>query len=246
MISKLSSKKKARAIILKRIAYGDSDWIVTFFSRDHGRMSGMAKSARSSRKRFGGALEPGSIVNLQYVERRAGNLVRLDGAEVDRVHLGIMKSLERIGGMTRALDIALAFLQEYQAAPDKFDLLEGWLVHLNDVDPKPWEGVAYELRWLLLSGFHPHLNSCVACGLEIEGENRWAFDFEKGGVVCSPCSGGSLSLKLKRDEVESLISLTAFDGKPVEDIGMPSILVDRYIQHVLGRSLRSTRLFAGG
>jgi DNA repair protein RecO (recombination protein O) len=238
-------KRETRAIILKRTAYGDADWIVTFFSKEYGRMSGMAKSARASRKRFGGALEPGSIVRLQYVERRAGNLVRLEEAVIDRVHLGIMKSLERIEAMARAVDIANAFLQEYQAAPDKFDLLEGWLTHINEVDPKPWEQVAYELRWLVLSGFQPQLDSCVACGDESSHGDRWAFDLEKGGVICSPCSGNHGTLRLKRTDVESLISLIGFDGDPVEDVAVPSVVVDRYLQHVLGRPLKFTRIMDG-
>ena len=236
-------KRETRAIILKRTAYGDADWIVTFFSREHGRMSGMAKSARSSRKRFGGALEPGSIVRLQYVERRAGNLVRLEEAVVDLVHLGIMKSLDRIEAMARALGIANAFLQEHQAAPDKFDLLEGWLIHINEVDPKPWEKVAYELRWLVLSGFQPQLGSCVACGFESDRSGGWAFDLEKGGVVCAPCAGDGVSLNLNKTDIESLALLADFNGDPVEDVGVPSVIVDRYLQHVLGRPLRSTRLF---
>ena len=236
-------KRETRAIILKRTAYGDADWIVTFFSKEYGCMSGMAKSARSSRKRFGGALEPGAVVRLQYVERRAGNLVRLEEALVDRVHLGIMKSLDRIEAMSRALGIANAFLQEHQAAPDKFDLLEGWLVHLNEVDPKPCEKVAYELRWLVLSGFQPQLHSCVACGFELDRSEKWAFDLEKGGIVCAPCAGDGVSVKLKRSDIESLISLVNFNGDPVEDVGVPSVVVDRYLQHVLGRPLRSTRIF---
>ena len=40
--------KAAQAIVLRRIAYGEADWIVTFLDREHGRMSGIARSARSS------------------------------------------------------------------------------------------------------------------------------------------------------------------------------------------------------
>ena len=107
-----------QSIILKRTAYGEADWIVAFLTRDAGRMSGIAKSARKSQKRFGGALELGTIVDLAYTAHRSSDLVRIESAEALLPPLGIMKSLERIQAMSRALTAcAQPFYRPIQLLP---------------------------------------------------------------------------------------------------------------------------------
>lgn len=150
-------KRVARAIILKRIAYGEADWIVTFLDRERGRLSGIAKSARSSLRRFGGALEPGTAVELSFSERPGGGLVRLDEARVVRGIVGATKSLGRIQALARALSLALAFLPEGQPAPERFDLLERRLAAVSEGEPDAAGAVLFELEWLRLCGFGPQL-----------------------------------------------------------------------------------------
>ena len=55
-----------KVIILKRISYGESDHIVSFFSRQSGRLSGIAKSAKKSQRRFGSSLEPGTVAEISF------------------------------------------------------------------------------------------------------------------------------------------------------------------------------------
>ena len=214
--------------------------MVTFFSRDEGRLSGMAKSARASKRRFGGALEPGSLVGLSYTERREGHLVRIEEATIERASVGMMKTLQRIEAMARAIDLALAFLQERQSSPDKFDLLERWLGRIGKCDPWPSELVAFELKWLSHCGYQPHLDSCVGCGRPVDGGGRFAFGLDRGGLVCAECArGGGRTLPLKMADVGRLRTLSQGDGFGIADAVALSVVVERYIQHILGRPLRS-------
>lgn len=232
-----------RAIVLKKTPFGDADLIVTFFSRDEGRLSGMARSAQASRRRFGGALEPGSLVGLSYTESRAGQLVRIEEATVERAVVGVMKSLPRIGAMARAIDLALAFLQERQPAPEKFDLLDWWLERISACDPTPAEVVAFELKWLAQCGYQPHLDSCLGCGRPAEGAGRFAFGFDRGGLVCTKCTRhGGQTLSLRTSDVDKLRALSQGDGRGVDGAAGPAVVVERYIQHILGHPLRSPLL----
>ena len=232
-----------RAIILKKTPFGDSDLIVTSFSRDEGRLSGIARSARASRRRFGGALEPGSLVGLGYTESRAGHLVRIEEATVERAVVGVMKSLPRIGAMARAIDLALAFLQERQPAPEKFDLLDWWLERISDRDPGPSEVVAFELKWLAHCGYQPHLDSCLGCGRPAKGVGRFAFGFDRGGLVCTKCiKSGGRTLSLRIADVDKLRALSQGDGRGVDGAAGPAVVVERYIEHILGHPLRSPLL----
>ena len=65
------------ALILRTYALGESDRIVVFLTRDRGKKRGVAKNARQSRRRFGGALEPMTCGRVTYRERERRDLVFL-------------------------------------------------------------------------------------------------------------------------------------------------------------------------
>jgi DNA repair protein RecO (recombination protein O) len=69
------------ALILRTYKLGESDRIVVFLTRDRGKKRGVAKNARQSRRRFGGALEPMTYGRVGYVERERRDRVRLDFVE---------------------------------------------------------------------------------------------------------------------------------------------------------------------
>jgi DNA repair protein RecO len=77
------------ALILRTYKLGESDRIVVFLTRDRGKKRGVAKNARQSRRRFGGALEPMTTGRVGYVERERRDLVRLEYVEPVRSPLSV-------------------------------------------------------------------------------------------------------------------------------------------------------------
>jgi DNA repair protein RecO (recombination protein O) len=69
------------ALILRTYKLGESDRIVVFLTRDRGKKRGVAKNARQSRRRFGGALEPMTCGRVGYMERERRDLVSLHYVE---------------------------------------------------------------------------------------------------------------------------------------------------------------------
>src|SRR4249920_1383144 len=72
------------ALILRTYKLGESDRIVVFLTRDRGKKRGVAKNARQSRRRFGGALEPMTYGRVGYFERERRELVSLNFVEPAR------------------------------------------------------------------------------------------------------------------------------------------------------------------
>src|SRR5499433_918290 len=72
------------ALILRTYKLGESDRIVVFLTRDRGKKRGVAKNARRSRRRFGGALEPMTYGRVGYRERERRELVFLEYVEAVR------------------------------------------------------------------------------------------------------------------------------------------------------------------
>lgn len=233
-------QQTSRAIILKKIPYGEADLIVTFFSRDEGRLSGIAKNARASQKRFGGSLELGSVVDLRYTVRHASDIVRIEDAHINIPTVGIMRSLERIGALARALELALAFLPERQSAPEKFDLLSRHISSLAESDPTPSSQIAFEFKWLSYVGYKPLLEECASCGSGLEKKARWSFSMDHGGLCCQDCERPlSRRVPLEGRLLGALQNLAG--GEDVvfhqDDSRTVQNLLAHYVQHILGRAL---------
>src|SRR5258707_12199705 len=74
--------KESEAIILRTYPLREADLLVTLFTRMEGKVRGVARSAKKSKRRFGGALEPLTYVNALYEDRERQELTRLDSCEV--------------------------------------------------------------------------------------------------------------------------------------------------------------------
>jgi DNA repair protein RecO len=99
------------ALILRTYKLGESDRIVVFLTRDRGKKRGVAKNARQSRRRFGGALEPMTCGRVGYVERERRDLVRLDYVEQTRSPLSAIDG-EALGYVSYFAELIDEWAQE--------------------------------------------------------------------------------------------------------------------------------------
>src|SRR5438270_13437452 len=74
--------KESEAIVLRTYPFRESDLLVTLFTRLEGKVRGVARAAKKSRRRFGGALEPLTHVKVTYEDKARKELARLDACEV--------------------------------------------------------------------------------------------------------------------------------------------------------------------
>src|SRR4030095_10335839 len=84
------------AIVLRTWPFGESDKIVSFLTENHGKLTGIAKGAKRSRKRFVNSLEPFSLVNLRFQDRAHSNLVFIIAADLTIGFKHLLTSLEKI------------------------------------------------------------------------------------------------------------------------------------------------------
>jgi DNA repair protein RecO (recombination protein O) len=94
------------ALILRTYKLGESDRIVVFLTRDRGKKRGVAKNARQSRRRFGGALEPMTCGRVSYFERERRELVSLTYVEQTRSPLSAVdgEALGYVGYFAELID----------------------------------------------------------------------------------------------------------------------------------------------
>ncbi|HPM41454.1 MAG TPA: DNA repair protein RecO C-terminal domain-containing protein, partial [bacterium] len=106
-------------------------------------------------------------------------------------------------------------------------------------------GVEFELGWLGLSGFCPQFERCPACEAPLKVDSRgagragWSFDVDRGGVLCPSCALGSGRRVRISGETLVFLKSPAVDGTNEGAARQASELLSRYIDHVVGRPLKS-------
>src|SRR5262250_2809043 len=88
---------KTQGIVIGRRALGESDRLVDFYTRDHGRVRGVAKSARRTRSRFGSALELFTLGELVFFDTGRSELVRIDHFDIVHPFVAVREDLGRLG-----------------------------------------------------------------------------------------------------------------------------------------------------
>ncbi|MBI5281161.1 MAG: DNA repair protein RecO, partial [Candidatus Solibacter usitatus] len=79
----------SEAFVLRTYPFQEGDLIVSFFSRDQGKLRGVAKRARKPKSPFGSAVERLSQVRISYHQRENVELVRLESAELIQTQFGL-------------------------------------------------------------------------------------------------------------------------------------------------------------
>lgn len=243
-----SHELRATALILRTVDYGESDRIVTFFTRELGKVTAFARAARKSQKRFGGALEPFNRLAIRYRDRR-GDLLSLASATIDRSRSGITADLERIARAAYVTELTGEAIREREAVPELFDLLDVGLEMLASPDSvgAGWLA-AFELKLLALAGYRPDLAGCASCG-DASAE-RYRFVPDRGVVFCGSCAGGSgiavsaatlRALEASLDQPLPAPGRIALSPPQVDEARR---LLDPFIRLQLGKELRSARFLA--
>jgi DNA repair protein RecO (recombination protein O) len=178
------------AIVLHAGDFQESDRLVTFFTRDFGKVRGIAKGAKKSKKRFGGNLEPFSHVDLRFFEKRTLDLVRIEGADFVQPFDRIRNDLYRIAYGCYLLELVLEMTAERQISKRLFELLLHFLKWFNETPPSEGCLRAFEIRLLSLLGYMPVLDRCASCEAAINGEGLIGFHVGQGGLLCSSCLPG--------------------------------------------------------
>jgi len=161
--------KESEAIVLRTYPMREADLLVTLFTRLDGKVRGVARSAKKSRRRFGGALEPLTLVRAVYEDRERQELLRLDSCEVVDSPLTHEMSYPRVVALGHVAELLDEVLPDREINDALFRLTVVILEALRG--PDVWLPLTYFELWLTrLTGFLPDLAACVECGLDLEGE----------------------------------------------------------------------------
>ena len=185
-----------QAIVLQTHDYKESDRLVTFYTKHGGKIRGIAKGARRSRKRFANTFELFSLVDLSY--RTTKSLVWIEACKLVEPYLELRSDLKRWAYAALACEVVLEMTPDGDPEEELFSLLEGVLFQLSAGKDSQNLILLFLLRFLHTAGYLPALDRCGICDRTLRSAVRWSWNMNRGALFCfehsSPRQGLSLDL----------------------------------------------------
>jgi DNA repair protein RecO (recombination protein O) len=181
------AQRADRAYVLRTQELGEADLIVTLLTESRGSVRGVARAARKSRRRFGGALEPLTEVQARWSERAGRDLHRIEALELVRSHADLQTDPGLQAACAVLAEVSGHMVREAQADPKGFRLLGAVLTALNG-GLDPWVAIRYFEYWTLrLHGLLPGLSACGVCGASLSGKAPKVVS-PGSGLLCRDCA----------------------------------------------------------
>jgi DNA repair protein RecO (recombination protein O) len=183
----------SEALVLRTYPLKEADLVVSFLTRDQGKLRGVAKRARRPKSPFGAGLERLSHVRMAYFQRETRELVNLDSCELIRSQFGLASDYRATVALDYFAEVSEQLLPSAEPSETFFRLLLSVLEDLRaGADAgKSWRAVTYFSLWAVrLSGWLPELNVCLNCGSLLddpETPERAFFSRGRAGLICGHC-----------------------------------------------------------
>jgi DNA repair protein RecO (recombination protein O) len=188
---------RTEAVVLRSFRLGEADRVLHVYTADRGRIGAVAKGVRRTKSRFGARLEPLSHVELM-LHQGSGELQTVTGADLRASHHEAREEPYRLAVGLIGAEAMLKLYTEQEANERAFTALTRFLDRLDAIPSRAPARPAleplvlsFQLKLLWLSGYMPHLDSCVECGV-VDG--LVGYLPAAGGAVCRACGSGTIAL----------------------------------------------------
>lgn len=237
---------RVSALLIRQRNFGEADRIVTLLTRERGKLSAIAKGVKKARSKFAGGLQLFSLARLQLAVGRSLEVVTQVEPTAGFYHL--REDLGRFAHASYLCELVDVLTEEQ--APDSaiFDLLVAALGALDAGGDPPTVTRGFELKLLTHLGYGPEMNTCVACGTEVEGGEA-GFSAAEGGILCQSCRRGQGAPELGAGTLAAMRDLIRL---PLEELAGRRLkagvqqelerIMRAYVDYRLERPLRSTAL----
>ncbi|MEN6373079.1 MAG: DNA repair protein RecO [Armatimonadota bacterium] len=236
---------RATAIVLRRINIGETDRVITLYTREKGKLSAVAKGARKHLSKLAGPTE--MFTYGRYFLAAGRDLDIITQAEAKESFPAIRRDLDRIAHATYMAEMINAFVEERDANYGLFDTLLSSLYLLeSEIDPTI---VArhFELKMMSMMGYRPELDRCLRCDAEPSGDG---IDFSPslGGRVCAEC--GPIpddAIHMSEEAAQAMRTLLTAEPRMLRNLDFSDEVrkelfraIRRYVRYRTDRELKSS------
>lgn len=237
------------ALVLKSYGLSEADKIVVFLTKEFGLVKGVAKGAKRLKSKFGGSLEPFSIVRLQYFQKEERELVSI--RQIDLLTSYFEKASEPLflQKFTYLSDLLFEFAPPNDPNEKMFRMAKACLEVADNSANTLDSLILYFEVWLLkLNGYLPNWSNCEICKKEIIAESaNLQINFH---LICKMCQKAKSNISITNDHRNLFLSVQKNSPEKFVEIAKPfpieikqiSATLRRIISNILGKDVVSERV----
>ena len=174
---------KYEGIVIRTTDYGESNKIVVFYSREAGKIAGMARGAKKPNNRLASVSQ---LFTYGYFMIRGGSsgLGTIQQAELISSQRGIQEDIFKTAYASYVIELLDKGTAEKEPNPFLFELLHQTLHYISEgFDPDIVTHI-FEMKMLSVFGLYPEMKQCAVCG---NTEAQFGFSIRENGLICHLC-----------------------------------------------------------
>jgi len=245
---------ETEALILKTYNLGDADRIVVMLSREEGLVRGVAKGAKRLKSRFGGSLEPFSVIDLVYFQKEERELVSIRQIELVKSYFAKASNPNFLQKFAYLAELLTEFAPPGEPNERLYRMAKVCLdAAAENSDDLESIALYFELWILKLAGFLPDWQKCDDCKRMINTETDAGLQINFH-LLCSHCQKSRGSHLISSEQ--RLIFTTAQKVSPSQfvefanngqtNVKVVSNILRRIIAHILGKEILSEKVLIAG
>lgn len=239
------SSEKTDAIVIRLVDFSESSAVVTLFTRDFGKISGLAKGARRPKSAFESALDLLAVCRIVFLHKSSDALDLLTEAKLERRFRAATRDLSRLYAGYYLAELLNDLTEPGDPHPELFEAADAALAALDGQGDVPAVIARFELTLLRFVGHLPELESCVECSTPIASTGRVSFGLLSGGVLCPKCRSGKRQVASVQAATIAEMHMLASDQRPWAEsqldrarLGELRGVLNHYFANLLGKRPR--------
>lgn len=245
---------ETEGLVLKSYGLSEADKIVVFLTQEHGLVRGVAKGAKRMKSKFGGSLEPFSIVRLTYFQKEDRELVSIQQSEIIKSFFEIAVQPNTFQKFAYLVELLSDFAPPSDPNERLYRMAKVCLETSDEHPEKLSQMIFYFELWLLkLGGYLPSWDRCDICKREIgrAEKTNLQINFHIACQQCRKTRGEWVISHEQREifQVAQRVSPTRFlelTKDALEDVNEVSNILKRIISNVLGRQTTGEKILIAG
>lgn len=226
---------KTEAIVLKTYDVRETSRLAIFLTRDYGKVTGILKGIRKDHKKFGSNVDSFTVNDIVYYWHKDSDVHLVGQCDLTAFFFPIRKDIQKVMAAKYVLELVNKIMPPEEPNRKVYELLLDYLTLLQTESDINRLVHIFQIKILDLSGFRPHIDSCVACKKRIIHDAR--FSMKLGGLICEPCRiQDSSAVSVTKGAIASLLHLQKNDWQKSLRLKL-SDSIQRELKYVLNSFL---------
>jgi len=239
---------KTEAIVLKRYDLRETSLLVNFYTLDYGKITGELKGIRQEPAKFASSVGLFSHNDIIFYQKRNSSVHLVSQCDSKNDFSPIKQSISRITAASLLVELLDGIMAQEDKNVDVFHLSLAALSELSLNNNPDKIMTIFKIKILSLSGFKPHLDSCVVCGNVFTEQLK--FSLNLGGLVCPKCNAkDTIARSIYRGTIATILHIERNDFRSNLTLGMnPQIkkeldlILNSFLNFHLGKELKSQKV----